>query len=72
MKNKITLSALILATLMLGGCATPGDTGLVTGGVIGGIAGSALTGGSTIGTVAGTVGGALVGQDVARRNAYCH
>jgi osmotically inducible lipoprotein OsmB len=53
----------------LGGCATPGETGAVTGAVIGGVAGHAITG-STAGTVVGAGAGALIGNRIARDRYY--
>jgi osmotically inducible lipoprotein OsmB len=61
--TRITLGALVVASLALGGCGSLNDAQRDTaiGATVGGVAGSVLTGGST----AGTVGGAVIGGVIA-------
>ena len=66
---KTGICAVALAAAVLGGCATPGETGAVTGAVLGGVAGHALTG-STAGTVVGAGAGALIGNRIGRDYYY--
>jgi osmotically inducible lipoprotein OsmB len=63
------ICAVALAAAALGGCATPGETGAVTGAVLGGVAGHALFGG-TAATVIGAGAGALVGNRIGRDYSY--
>ena len=67
--SKTGICAVALAAAALGGCATPGETGAVTGAVLGGVAGHAITG-STAGTVIGAGAGALIGNRVGREYYY--
>lgn len=63
-----TSAALLVATLMLGGCAgmNSQEKSTATGAVIGGVAGNVLCGGGVLCTGAGAAVGGVIGHEVAK------
>jgi len=62
----ISLSAVLAASLALGGCANLShrDRNVITGAGIGAVAGAVLTGGSSVGTVGGAAVGGVIGNTI--------
>jgi len=72
MKNHyklLSLSAVLVASLALGGCANLShhDRNVITGAGIGAVAGAVLTGGSSVGTVGGAAVGGVIGSTIRHR-----
>jgi osmotically inducible lipoprotein OsmB len=65
----ISVSAVLVTSLVLGGCANLShhDRNVVTGAGIGAVAGAVLTGGSAVGTVGGAAVGGVIGSTVRHR-----
>ena len=67
--NATKISAVVLAALVLTGCAhmSARDECTIGGAVIGGVAGSVLSNGSGLGTAGGAAVGGVIGNRVGRR-----